>query len=54
MRLVNRDVRAQFPKAAFADAANQHQMFDAPETPVPLTVFDDARGEALADARKSG
>ena len=40
-------------EAALADAAHEQKVLGAPEAPVALTVLDDARGEAGADAGKT-
>ena len=47
---MSRDEVAQFVEAAFADAADEEEVFGAAEGAVALAVFDDARGERGAEA----
>ena len=47
---MSRDEGAEFVEAAFADAADEEEVFGAAEGAVALAVFDDARGERGADA----
>jgi hypothetical protein len=50
---VDGDVGAQFREASLADAAHDDEMFDAAKRAVTLAVFDDTRGQPLADARQT-
>lgn len=45
------EMGADLTKASVAEAAHHHQMFDAPESAVALSVLDDARRQRGADAR---
>ena len=48
-----RDEGSQLAEAAFADAADEEEVFDAAEGAVAFAVLDDARGERGADAGQS-
>lgn len=51
--LVSRDEWPQLSEAAFADAADEEEVFGAAEGAVAFAVFDDARGERGADSGQS-